>query len=333
VTKPISTLISVITLAILAFGLLAPAAQAESAGRTALIVVHGDGHMISKCIAFDETEISSYDALQRSGLSVRFSGYGGLGAAVCAIDGEGCPREDQQCFCQCLGTPCLYWTFWLWRDGHWAFAQRGASNVPVHDGDLQAWFWSDGQEPPPAVLFEQVCPPPPTETPLPTSTPVPTDTPRPTETMAPNATPVPMPVPTDTAVPPPLPTDTVLPTESPSDTPVPTLEATATALPMRTAAPTVTPARTATRTPVTAIELASPTVQPTSPPTGAQAATATSTASPMPKPISTATPLSSPTATPPTSGTPAPAQYGAFALLAAVLLGAFWILRRKQGIR
>jgi len=307
-------------LALAVCGLLPHPAEAEGPNRAALLVVHGDGRTVGQCIAFEEAEISSHEVLQRSGLAVRFSGYGSLGAAVCAIEGEGCPREDQQCFCQCLGTRCLFWTFWLWRDGQWAYSQRGASNVPVHDGDVQAWFWSDGQTAPPEVTFGGVCPPPPTETPQPTDTPLPTPVPTntPVPTPAPTATPPPTAAPTDTALPTVAPTDALLPTAAPTDTALPIVMPTDTVVPTR--APSPTPTATAT------LQQPSPTVATASPPIVAQTLTRAPTASPPLPPTPPAVPA------PPPSGNNTPAaQYVSFAVLAAALLGGFWLLRRRQG--
>ena len=335
-TSPKPTVIWFIALAVLAVAFLAPAAHADGPNRTALLIVHGDGRQVSQCIDFDEAEISSFEVLNRSGLAVRFSGYSGMGAAVCAIDGEGCPREDQQCFCQCLGTPCLFWGFWLWRDGQWAFSQRGASKVPVHHGDVQAWFWADGQTPPPAISFEQICPPPPTETPLPTDTPAPTDTPRPTDTPLPTDTPAPTLVPTDGPAPAAVPTPTALPSEPPTQAPAPALADTATPVPSDTAAPGIAPSATPISTPTRVLQSASPTAAPTLTQLVAEASTAISTATPPPEPLLTATLLPSPAATAaptpvPPGGTVLLAQYGAFALLAIALIGGFWLLRRRQG--
>ncbi len=67
--------------------------------RAGLVVVHGDGRVLTRCVAFAEETISGADLLRRSGLVVVLSPYGGLGYGVCAIDGEGC-ANGEDCFCQ-----------------------------------------------------------------------------------------------------------------------------------------------------------------------------------------------------------------------------------------
>ncbi len=159
-------------------------ARAQAGNRVGLAVTHGDGSTITRCISFTEAEISGYDVLQRSGLSLVVAQSGGVGAAICAIDGEGC--EAGNCFCQCQGSPCVYWSYWHLSQGTWVFSSLGASSHRVRDGDVEGWRWGDGS-PPPVVSFDQICAPLPTDTPAPTSTPVP---PAPTP-VPPTATPLP----------------------------------------------------------------------------------------------------------------------------------------------
>ena len=148
-----------IALAILAAALLAPAARADGPNRTALLIVHGDGRQVSQCIGFDEAEISSFEVLNRSGVAVRFSGYSGMGAAVCAIDGEGC-GEDEDCFCQCRAEPCAYWVYSHREpDGSWTISGVGAATWELRDGDVDGWIWGDGTTAPPSMSFTEICPP------------------------------------------------------------------------------------------------------------------------------------------------------------------------------
>ncbi len=160
-------------------------ARAQAGNRVGLVVTHGDGSTSTRCISFPEAEISGYDVLQRSGMSLVVAQSGGVGAAICAIDGEGC--EAGNCFCQCQGSPCVYWSYWHLSQGTWVFSSLGASSHRVRDGDVEGWRWGDGS-PPPVVAFDQICAPPSTDTPVPTSTPLlPTPTPVP-----PTATPLPL---------------------------------------------------------------------------------------------------------------------------------------------
>ena len=151
--------IAVLGLTLIA-ALVAPIrAQQPDLHRVGLVVVHGDGSVVSACVAFSEESISGAELLRRSGLGITLDAYGGLGYGVCAIGGEGCPA-GQDCFCQCQGTPCAYWVYSHRRpDGSWAISGVGASGWQMHDGDVDGWVWGDGSTAPPFVTFEQVCPP------------------------------------------------------------------------------------------------------------------------------------------------------------------------------
>ncbi len=155
----------------------APVARAQTPNRVAL-VVHFGTTTITRCVAFDEPEISGYDVLARSGLSFVASFDSGLGAAICAIENTGCPAES----CLLCHAP-LYWSYWRFDGANWVYSSLGSSLTTVRDGDVEGWSWGNGDLPP-VISYEEICaPPPPTATPSPptaTSTPVlPTATPPP----------------------------------------------------------------------------------------------------------------------------------------------------------
>ena len=91
------TLVSGAILVIL-FG--AVAIRADGPNQVGLVVVHGDGDIVTRCIEFDEEKISGYDVLDRSGLDLNIE-PSGMGATVCRIDNEGCTFPQDPCFCQC----------------------------------------------------------------------------------------------------------------------------------------------------------------------------------------------------------------------------------------
>ncbi|MGC9395601.1 MAG: hypothetical protein ACP5J4_12170 [Anaerolineae bacterium] len=162
-------------------------AQEVGTNRAGLIVVHGDGRVLTRCVTFTEDQISGVALLQRSGLTID-ANSGPMGSAVCTINSEGCPAND--CFCQCKGTPCTYWNYFHRNgDGSWAYSGMGAATWTVGDGDIDGWVWGDGSAPPPALALDTICdaepvlvepevPPTtaPTATPLPPETPIPTPT-------------------------------------------------------------------------------------------------------------------------------------------------------------
>ncbi len=177
-------------------GYASPIIRAQQSHQVGLVVRFGDGTLETRCISFTEDQISGYEVLQRSGLNVVASFDSGMGAGVCKIENEGCPQES----CLTCRAP-KYWSYWHLSGGAWTYGNVGASSYTVGDGDVEGWSWGTG-DPPDLVPFDQICAPPPTDTPLPTDTPIPpTDTPiPPTDTPVPSTnTPVPS---TDTPLPP-----------------------------------------------------------------------------------------------------------------------------------
>ena len=151
----------ILTVSLILFAILVTPIYAQQTGphQAGLVVVHGDGRIVAACVDFSEESINGAELLRRSGLEVALGSYGGLGYGVCAISDEGCPA-GQDCFCQCRGSPCNYWVYSHRRsDGSWAISGVGASSWQLYDGDVDGWVWGDGSTAPPAVAFEQICPP------------------------------------------------------------------------------------------------------------------------------------------------------------------------------
>ena len=178
---------------------LASQTAAQTTNRAALVVSFGEGHVETSCVEFSEPELTGLEVLQRAGMDVEAQ-VQGLGAAVCRIDGTGCPGDN--CFCQCTGGgSCRFWNYWHLVDGQWQFSQAGGGIYPVQDGAVEGWSWSVGSpggnsEQPPVYNFDQICAPAVTDTPMPSNTPMSTGTAVP-------ATHTPLP-PTPTAMPEPV---------------------------------------------------------------------------------------------------------------------------------
>ncbi len=168
-------------------------ARADGPRQAGLVVAH-DGHLVKRCVEFSEDSISGIDLLQRSGLDLNYA-PSGMGIAVCRIDNQGCSYPEQDCFCQCQGAPCIYWSYWRLVNDSWEYSNTGASSSQVRHGDVSGWAWGAGStsqaSPPPLVSFEEICGTSPTNTPTPTSTTPPTETPLPTTTPLPTSTPKP----------------------------------------------------------------------------------------------------------------------------------------------
>lgn len=162
--------------------------DAQSTNRAGLVIAYGEGQASTYCVSFSESSISGLELLQRAGVPFEVE-VGGVGAAVCSIDGVGCPATD--CFCQCSGNSCSYWSYWHLLGGAWQFSGVGADAYQVENEAVDGWSWGSGNvgsgSEPPLFTFDQICgsQTEPTATPTNTPTPVPTDTPVPTATPEP----------------------------------------------------------------------------------------------------------------------------------------------------
>jgi hypothetical protein len=135
-------------------------AAAQEQNRAGLVVVHGDGSVATRCVAFSEASISGADLLARSGFDLAVEASS-MGATVCSIDGEGCSFPQQSCFCACEGSPCIYWSYWRLAGDTWRYSNVGAGGSSVSDGEIDGWRWGLGSvekaEAPPVISFEEIC--------------------------------------------------------------------------------------------------------------------------------------------------------------------------------
>jgi hypothetical protein len=133
-------------------------ASADDGNQAAVIVLFGPDLVETACVSFSEPQISGLDLLSRAGIDLEAK-YEGMGASVCRIKETGCPPDD--CFCQCGGSECTYWSYWHYRDDNWQYAHLGASSYQVTHGDVDGWSWGPGSVTsalePPSIPFEQIC--------------------------------------------------------------------------------------------------------------------------------------------------------------------------------
>lgn len=134
-------------------------AVAQDENRVAIVVDDGEGQIETRCVLFEEDEITGVEALARSGLAVAVD-YQAGGQAICRIGTTGC--ESGNCFCQCRGGgECTYWSYWHVVDGEWQYALAGAGMSRVRDGMIEGWSWGPGTiqsaSPPPPFTFDQIC--------------------------------------------------------------------------------------------------------------------------------------------------------------------------------
>lgn len=248
-----------------------------------LVVDFGDGTIYTACVDLGpDGQATGEEVLRAAGLDILVE-YSPMGGAICKISGEsdtqGCDFPAEPCWCECMGSPCVYWAYHHLVDGQWEYSTVGASTYVVHGGDVEGWAWGAGTlsqgAQPPVIPFEDLCA-------TATATPTATHTPSPTTPPPPTATP--------TATWPPTATSTWTPTATPVPTPTWTPLPTATWTPWPTFTPTPTPTQTSTPTPQPT-ELSSPAPQPTDTPspTHTAAIVATPTArAPVPQPSTTA---------------------------------------------
>jgi hypothetical protein len=153
-----------------------PGCAAAGTHHAALVVEHGDGSVVTRCVALDADSISGEELLVRSGVVWSGQTFGGFGDAVCALDGEPASYAD------CLGKD-RYWAVFVSRvGGSWQLANVGISTITLHDGDAEGFRYVPASGVPDApVSAAGVCAASaatPTATPTAAPTPAPTSRPR-----------------------------------------------------------------------------------------------------------------------------------------------------------
>lgn len=129
-----------------------PAAGAATS-HAAVVVRHDDRHVERMCVAFDEPSISGLELLERAGVPF-LAERSAVGSAICRIGDRGCKADD--CFCEYPA----FWGYWTRSaDGdEWTFADVGAADRDVRDGDMDGWSWGkDGKPAPGEIDFGDVC--------------------------------------------------------------------------------------------------------------------------------------------------------------------------------
>lgn len=122
----------------------------DGAHEAGVLVDDGD-EVRTSCVRFDEDELDGEELLRRTGADLEVEHFGTLGAAVCAIDGVGCPADD--CFCTAA-----FWSYWQGdgTDG-WSSSPVGPRSRTVRDGDRDARAWGDGRREPPPIAVDEIC--------------------------------------------------------------------------------------------------------------------------------------------------------------------------------
>jgi hypothetical protein len=163
--------------------------QAGAPHRVGLVVEHGDGGVVSRCVGFSASTITALAVLQASGIENATESYGALGSAVCQIDNE--PAR----YTSCLPPSGSYWVLFIAHaGGSWSTSPQGASSVAVSNGDDVGFRYDPqgGADPPPASPAG-TCPQPTPTSAGASSPPTPAVKSTPTPVESPGATPGPTP--------------------------------------------------------------------------------------------------------------------------------------------
>jgi hypothetical protein len=130
---------SALALVAAAVAALAPgspfAASCAAAGshHAAMVVEHGDGSVVTRCVAFDTAAITGERLLDSSGVAWSGQTFGGFGEAVCAMDSE--PAH----YATCPGLD-SYWAVFVSRSGGaWQLTSVGISSLTLSDGDAEGF--------------------------------------------------------------------------------------------------------------------------------------------------------------------------------------------------
>lgn len=142
----------VVLLLALGAGLLSTAAQRPNGA--GLVIRHGDGTLIYAYVQFDEESISGHDLITRSGIDATLAPYGGLGGAVCSLNGEGCPSDD--CFCKSYSSPAFYWHYFVYEAGEWQAHPTGPSSRTLQDGEIDGWSWTADESGLPDISIDDI---------------------------------------------------------------------------------------------------------------------------------------------------------------------------------
>jgi len=102
-------------------------------GHAAVVVQHGDGSVVTRCVSFGTGTITGEQLLDSSGVAWSGQTFGGYGVAVCALDAEpehyaSCPGQDS------------YWAIFVSRGGGaWQLSSIGISSLTLGDGDAEGF--------------------------------------------------------------------------------------------------------------------------------------------------------------------------------------------------
>jgi len=127
-----------------------------------LIIQSASGQVVTRCITFDDPEITGYELLRRSNLALVVDIAGG--GSLCKIQNTGCAFPAQKCFCECqdMAQSCVYWQYYIQTGGAWKYSPLGMLGQKVTNGSINGWAYGAGNSDsggamPPSLTIEQIC--------------------------------------------------------------------------------------------------------------------------------------------------------------------------------
>lgn len=123
-----------------------PSLAQDEIHHAGLIVRDEAGRLTYAWVPFRDEKINGIELLKRSGIPVVTAGFGGLGEAVCSINGQGCGvSQCQRNVCQGSGANSPYWQYFQQSPddpADWIWQPLGASASDVQDGEVFGWSWT-----------------------------------------------------------------------------------------------------------------------------------------------------------------------------------------------
>lgn len=116
------------------------------ASQASVVVRHGNGNMVKRCVDFGSTTITGLELLQKAGLSpVLENGF------MVSIDGDKAKSSTEP------GVTDDYWSYWRIDNNKWSYSRAGASSQKVGDGDVQGWQRGGSTLMLPTIKFDDIC--------------------------------------------------------------------------------------------------------------------------------------------------------------------------------
>ena len=141
----IAALTSALGLNLAALAAHAVNARAQATPNHAGLIIQGpNGQVTTRCVAFDEPEITGYELLRRSNLPLVVDiASGGI---VCKIQATGCNFPAQKCFCECqdMNQSCIYWQYFFLSGSAWKYSSLGIFGQKVTNGSVNGWSYGAG---------------------------------------------------------------------------------------------------------------------------------------------------------------------------------------------